>query len=181
MTTFETLEVAVLLFIGVFLIATAAMWAWWVKLRIIFLQEELFIIRNRLWDRAKELNAFDDEAYQYARAHLNRSIKAARFISLATVEYVATHLADLEPQQPPSTEKKALAEAIEEAYRQSAIRIRNYLLLDTMPGRIYLLRAKFAGLIDPLHYAEEPLNARVKEHTTKWIRSRAPESLSTPL
>jgi hypothetical protein len=175
-----TVEI-LLLFLGVFLVSFVVTWVWWVKVRVIFLQEELFIIRNRLWDHAKELNAFDDKAYKHARSHLNRCIKAAGFIDLSTVEYVAKNCADMEWPAPPSTKNTLLAEAIGSAYRESAIRIRNYLLLDTFPGRLYLLRAKFAGLIDPLHYTgKEPLNARVKEDTIKWIRSKAPESLSVP-
>jgi hypothetical protein len=171
---------SLLLFLGVYIIAAVVTSIWWIKLRVIFLQEELFIIRNRLWDRTKELNAFDDEAYKHARSHLNRCIKAAKFVTLDAIEYVARNAADLE-WSAPSTTNTLLAEAIDRAYLESAILIRNYLLLDTITGRLYLLRAKLAGFIDPIHSTgPEPLNVRVREHTTKWIRSKVPECLSVP-
>src|SRR6056297_2477608 len=56
----------------------------WRQLRVVFLRQDLFAIRDHLWDRAKKSDGFSDPAYREAREALNGVILYAHKLDLFT-------------------------------------------------------------------------------------------------
>lgn len=67
---------------GSAVVGLALGYAWWSKIRITLFREDLFLIRDRMWDQARDLGALDDPKYQYTRELLNSCISAASYVSL---------------------------------------------------------------------------------------------------
>jgi len=73
------------------LLASSIFWVaicywWWSLVRVTFLRQELFAIRNRLWDKAHALKAFNDPGYIAARTQLNACIKNAGIVSIEVID-----------------------------------------------------------------------------------------------
>ena len=77
--------------IGALVLSVSVSYGLWAKLRIVLLRQDLFVIRDRLWDRAGELSGFDDPAYRHARKHLNDAVRIEHPVPLAFSEGDFSH------------------------------------------------------------------------------------------
>lgn len=70
---------------GATLIGAAIAYIMWVDLRVIEFREDLFLIRDELWDRMRERGELDLEDHQTARRCINSTIRFAPRLSLTSV------------------------------------------------------------------------------------------------
>ncbi len=66
----------------------------WSKLRIRFLRQELYGVRERLWEQASEFHAFDDVGYRDVRDQLHVLIAIAHKINLPMIIYTRLLIED---------------------------------------------------------------------------------------
>ena len=129
-----------LLFFGASMSAWALVYAWWAHVRVTFLRQELFQIRDCLWDTARELKAFDDPAYRQAREHLNAAIAVAGTFSMQSLQMAADAYAGAQVSKPLVSDNPQINEAINKAREAAADTIMTYLLLRTATGILYVIR-----------------------------------------
>ncbi|HVA46311.1 MAG TPA: hypothetical protein VNH11_08055 [Pirellulales bacterium] len=150
-------------------------YAWWAKLKPLFLREDLFIIRNRLWDVALQGNAFSDPAYKQARAHLNALIRTAALFSLPSIKAAAKATAG---RSCPSVRLKAndaaLQAAIDAAYQESAEAVVKYVMYRSAFGLLVVCDILFT-IVVRRSIIEGLSTLRTIQ---KWIKSVGPDELS---
>jgi hypothetical protein len=61
----------------------------WVPLRVWHYRQDLFEIRDRMWDEMRQLGAIDDAAHKEVRTTINGLIRCAPALSLLLVCYLA--------------------------------------------------------------------------------------------
>jgi hypothetical protein len=130
----------------------AIAWAWWIKVRVVNLREDLFAIRDHLFDRAAELGRLDDPAYKACRARMNALLKMASTISVPTLGYIFA--SDPVPTKGIRSDSRELQSAIDETVNRAARRIARYVFTETATG--LLVRVAAAGL--PLSAVEPAAN-----------------------
>lgn len=124
--------------LGSFLLSSTITYAWWCKVRVIFLREDLFALRDSLWDEAKRLNAFEDQAYKAARSDLNACIQSAGMISLPLLIRVIISTPRRESVRLVS-DNPELQRLIDAAYSKANQRLYRYLIFDRpFSGMMYL-------------------------------------------
>ena len=79
--TFEICQ----LFIGIAVVSLSVNYAIWSKVRVTFLREDLFRVRDELWDKMRELDSLDHPAHVVHRDFLNSCIRVAHLISVPTI------------------------------------------------------------------------------------------------
>ena len=72
------------LIIGTIMLAAVLSYAWWVSLRVWMLRQDLFSIRDDLWDAMKARGLLDDPAHREMRDALNAFIRVAPRFSVLT-------------------------------------------------------------------------------------------------
>ncbi|MEX2187489.1 MAG: hypothetical protein WD875_11870 [Pirellulales bacterium] len=169
----------IFLSIGSFLVAISVAYSWWASSRAVFLREEIFGIRDRLWDVARAENAFDDEAYRHARHHLNSLIRTAGLYSVRAIE-TATRLMPKEEHVPhPKSENEVLQRAIADAYLKSGRAVGRHVLLCHVTGWVkmgkLLLDAHRKSRRGAIHTIK---SGRYSVREAKWLTSGGPEFLS---
>lgn len=114
---------------GSMLIGIALAYAWWSSIRITFFRQDLFEIRDRLWDQARELDALSEPRYVRMREVLNACISAASFLSLPQLVreiLTASHSA----RQITPSERNEVEKIVAEAENHLVSRVTRYLILD---------------------------------------------------
>lgn len=117
------------------LLSCVVTYAWWTVIRIVELREDLFIIRNGLFDVASSCDAFDDPAYLSARAQLDGLIRLADFLSLPILFYLVAFVDHKQPQSPPFSKNAQLQAAIENARSAAAARMARFAIRHTLLGQ----------------------------------------------
>lgn len=120
-----------LFIIGFALIGLSLGYACWVKVRVIRLREDLFEIRDDLFDAARRLNGFNDPAYREARIHIHALITMADSISIPCVLFLSQSASEKESA---SSSNPAMQEAIDKAKRLYIQRTQRYLFGETLGG-----------------------------------------------
>ena len=129
---------AILLAIASFMLGVSISYAVWSKVRVVFLREELFTIRDHLWDVARKHEAFDDPAYVDAREHFNAAVVATPMCSVSILERVAGHVGGgVEFRRSDNEEFQA---AIDCAYRQMTSLCLRYIFLWRASGWLHILK-----------------------------------------
>ena len=123
-------------FIGMMLVSLAITHAWWARVRIILLRQDLFDLRDELFSVALRLECFDDEAYRDARNHLNSVARIADTISVPLLSYLSC--GPVPERERPRSDIPELQVAIEQTLENCALRIQRYLLRQTFTGLITL-------------------------------------------
>jgi len=67
------------------LLSLAIAYAWWVRFRVWMLREDLFSIRDQLWDTMLEEGTLDDPEHRRVRDEINALIRIAPLFSVWTV------------------------------------------------------------------------------------------------
>lgn len=154
---------------GTFLISVAVVYTAWSHVRLIFFRQDLFQVRDRLWDKARELNAFSDPAYVEARQKINDCIAAANWINAPAVLPPAESLPHYF-----TTENRDMRKAVQAAHRELTRRILRYVLLERASGWAYIARAVFARIFDVMRNGFGNLWFSWQDSTTSWVASDYP-------
>lgn len=112
-------------------LAVGVYYAWWIKIRVWLLREDLFVLRDSLWDYAMDHGLLKDERYRRAREGINALIRVAPALSLFTVFHILKE-EKREPGVPAREEDATIDAAIEEAVN----RVAHYLFYQTASGFI---------------------------------------------
>lgn len=134
----------------------------WTKVRVIFLREELFTVRDELRDRARELDALNDAAHVNAREHLNICIKVCDWVSVSLASQVS-HETEEQFEFAIDTDNEQLRAAIEHAYESMTRTIFRYMLFHRVSGLVFLVAVGTRRV--------------AQEVATRWVRSRSPEQV----
>jgi hypothetical protein len=126
--------------IGATIVSSGTAYLCWTYLRIVLLRQQLFEIRDAMWDKARERRGFNDPAYREARSRLNSAIHMVHWITLPVIARA------IDAPSPNSSFIKSrdlvLQEAIDEAYSAFANRILHHLMRHTICGLLVLVAAK---------------------------------------
>lgn len=121
--------------LGTTLIAAGVGYAWWTRLRVWMLRQDLFAIRDALWDSMRAKGELDDPAHRECREGINAMIRLAPYLSLISVWRILAigihaRMSPMEADIP--TE-------VEEARNRVFIRIARYLLYWTLMGWVAVM------------------------------------------
>lgn len=137
----------------------------WVRFRVLVIRQNLFAIRDRLWDDARELNCLDDSAYQEARSRINSTIRSAHRINLVVLLYSMVEFRG-EDTRWLQSDNDELQSAIDRAIEQTVYCIIRYVIFFR----------PFSGWL-VVHI----LGATVSIHksVSRWFRSGGPSYFET--
>jgi hypothetical protein len=154
-----------LLAISSFGMSACLAYALWSKVRVIFLREELFEIRDDLWDAARRHGGFDDPAYLEARTHLNAAIVAGPLCSVSILQGVVRRVKreDIEAAISQKSQNHEFQNAIDLAYRRTISKCVAY---------IYLWRA--SGWLHVINFRTRA----VRLQFMRWLKSNEPAELA---
>src|SRR4051812_41746641 len=86
------------LFLAILGLSAVFTYVWWMKFRVWRFREDLFLIRDTIWDRAREANELHLEAYREFREGINAVIRLAPMLSIFTLLHL---IFALEPRMKP--------------------------------------------------------------------------------
>lgn len=155
-----------LIFMGMVAISLALSYAWWCRIRVINLRQDIYDLRDSLFDAAVELEVLDDPAYQATRLHFNSIAKYADAITLPVLAYVY-HLG-LPENVRLKSKNPLLQQKIDATIDICAERLKGYLLRETFTGRVVLplMRLARVGTV---------LEVLAKRWLVRLVASDAPE------
>ncbi len=123
------------LIIGVFSLSSFLAYAWWTKVRVWMLRQDLFEIRDRLWDRMRAEGLLDHPAHRWYRNNLNALIRFAPALSWLLILTVLSHDTDLTPTLTGlKVEHDELPKPVSEASEEVVNCIVRYLFRWTLTG-----------------------------------------------
>lgn len=135
-----------ILYTAVLSLSGVIAYLYWIKIRVIRLQQEIFDKRDALFDRVVELDALDDPAYQTARYCLNGLIRFVPYLSVPLVTYMVSHESDTQETLPKSA-NPVLQHAIDEVFSWTAKRLYRYIVRETATG--WVLWFVFEVILNP--------------------------------
>lgn len=153
-------------FFGVLLFSFGVAFAWWTKVRVIWFRQDIYDLRDRLFMEGARLGCADDEASRYARDHLNTLARIAPVLSIPIVMH-ASKLELAEVRKLPKSNNPTLAKTIETVMCKADMRIRRYLLNETLTG----LSIRALCRLISMRWLVQDLVASAK----KWRESQSPE------
>ncbi len=161
----------VYLFLGCSLVSGAISYAWWMRVRVIDLRQDIFDVRDELFDCALEFDGHDDPAYKLVREHLNTLASTAPIISLMLLASVLGRnipegFSDFKKKMTSSDPR--LQEGIELALSKSSDRVCRYLIFETFTGIV----AYSVSLVVNLSGV---LASQMLVWTTRWVNSDNPK------
>lgn len=133
----------IMLFLGAFLMSSAIAYACWASVRVTFLRQELFAIRDRLWDETRILGAFNDPAYQETRQHLNAAIRISGLFSAQAFDAwnASGNVRKLEGHSRLLSQNIHLQAAIDHALEASSTTIIRFAVLYRLSGLAWLAKS----------------------------------------
>ncbi len=132
--------------IGCFGISTVITYAWWTKIRVWALRQDLFQIRDRLWDQMRVRGELDDPAHREFREGINSLIRLAPFLSLMTVARIVLDRDEFKPLLARNKD----ATAIQQARHDVFYRVTRYLLVESISGLVLSSIAIVFGMAEAL-------------------------------
>ena len=128
---------------------------WWVKVREMRLRQNIFAIRDDLFDAAVANGWLDDPGYRAFRAHLNSLLQFAHHLSVPAL----IHLSSVPlPDEPfPKSANKRIQKAIDQATHDVTTRIVHFVRFETAIG----------------------LLVELAQRTAQWARAAEEEQIST--
>jgi len=156
------------LFLGVLLLTFVCSYAAWTKFRVVRLRQDLFGIRNRLWDRMRELGSFDDPAHLATRERINAMIRFAHLLNLPMMFFLMIKIPKPAVPAIPSSSDPDTQIAIDEATDASVNCVLSYMVYSR----------PFSGWL-PLRLAGYTIS--VGGSVASWFKSDGPLQLgATP-
>ena len=138
--------------IGLSLLTSYVLWTWagvWIT------RQELFAVRDALWDEMRRSGELDDQSHRDCRDRINVMIRIVPMLSVAFVAHVLFRnmgSADVAQNMPASVIK---------AKRRMAVAVANHILKYTVTGRIMLIIAWCFNLYEVLGDQMQQWSGRV--------------------
>ncbi len=151
------------LWCGLFLLTATVTYICWRRVRVIFIQEELFSVRDRLWDMANSLGLFDDPAYLQERNRLNTIIRVVNVLNMPVVLSSLASRNNDPKVSPLQSDNAKLQAEIEVARSRAGEIVVKYIVFYRPVGMITLLAFATIGAI--------------RDSVTKWLLNSGPENL----
>lgn len=143
------------LIIGCALVSFGVSYAWWIKVRVWLLRQDLFEIRDRLWDEMRVQGKLEDPEHVRLRKSINSMIRMANWLSFWALLQVASQGVEPSP---------AYHSICAQKYGKLAMsRVIRYLLFETMGGWIL---SPIASLLMAMQSLREML--------ARWIQLAIP-------
>lgn len=127
-------------------------YAVWVKLRVWMLRQDLFNVRDELWEQMRCDGTLNDPSYQSTRDVINSIIRLAPYLSFVVLARI------LFEGQPASKPSSPCLSAVVEARRKIVGRLLKYMLQESLVGVAAVVMAK-------LYHCKSIAEAQV----AKWI------------
>jgi len=160
-----------LCWIGVTLISVGLTYALWVKMRVLALRQDIFDARDWLFDRARDLNAFDDPGYRACREYLNAICRHADDLSWSAFGYVCSNEEwKSDHKWIPDSSNADVKAAVDNAVEYSAKRVLRYLQYETLTGWVF-------GPVLTVMYLRRAVAEKALHVIERWIRSGSPSVL----
>lgn len=150
--------------LGTAITSLALSFAWWCKVRVVDLRQDLFDIRDEMWDRAHEIGALDDTAYRAAREHLNSLARHAHEFNIPVLAYLLASEPDGGYPKYPKSDRQDVQEIVDSAIDASSTTLVHYLLRKTLAGRI-------GGLFFGISRVGKSASQMLDEFASVWVRS----------
>jgi len=155
------------------IMGAALAYAWWSSIRVTFFRQDLFVIRDRMWDRAREAGALEDPKYQYMREVLNSCISAASFISLPQMVR-ARLVGQSEGQVMAYTARPDVELIVADAENAMVSRVTRYVLLDRPVSGVF-----FGCVLIIAALAVVAPRTFIRELVRSWASTINPHELSS--
>jgi len=117
------------LILGCFLLSMVVTYGWWSYLRVWFLRQDLFTIRDELWDAMRAGGTLDLPAHRECRDSINAIIRVAPFLSPLTVFRLFT--IEVHHTEP---DIRSMPAEVVRARNLVVLRVTRYLLCESLTG-----------------------------------------------
>ncbi len=117
---------------------------WWMRLRVWMFREELFAIRNELWDAMLAKNDLENPAHREFRAGANALIRLAPMLSIFTVLRLVLNEDDTRNLLP--RQQAVVIEEIEKSRHKLVLRVVRFILFESLSGLLIVLALAVFGL-----------------------------------
>ena len=154
--------------IGVFTMSAGVSYAWWMKIRVVWLRQDIYDYRDELFMEALRRGCVQDPAGQAAREHLNCIARVSPVLSLFVLAHVV-QFGLAEKKKFPRSKDKGFDEVVGATMKKAGLRVQHYLLRQTLTGLLLVPLAR-AALMDWLV-------DRVISWVELWGKSMAPEAV----
>ena len=155
---------------GMLIVSLSLSYAWWVKVRVVCLRQDIYDLRDRLFDRASDMRVLDDPAYLDVREHLNAVAASAEMITVPVLAFLLHNGVQGKPFV--KSGNAELQKVIDETIELCVCRIVHYLRWETFTGIIILPIVLF-----------DRLGTILEDQALKWVRrwlfSRSPEEIES--
>jgi hypothetical protein len=111
-------------------------YAWWVRFRVWMLREDLFAIRDGLWDAMREQGTLDDPEHRRVRDEINNLIRIAPLFSVWTVISIAIETM-LEKGNFDFLTQRCDSPIVQKAREAFIRRVSRYLLFEALSGLFF--------------------------------------------
>ncbi len=128
-------------FVGVILLSAGVSYAWWTKVRVLWLRQDIYDLRDELFMASARYSLTHDEAAKSARDHLNTLARIAPVISIPFV-VTAIRTGVVEVRELPRSDDTRLDSLIKEAMNKADRRIARYLAKETLTGWLFVILSR---------------------------------------
>lgn len=159
------------LVIGVVLVSGAITYSLWIVVRVLLLRQDLYDLRDHLFDEAAKIGALKDPAYRDLRNTLNGLARIADRVNIPTAVSIAIQEPPRRGDTPtgrPESPREDVQHLVDVVYDRLSQRLLRYLLLETAPGWVLLLAFLVALL--PLGLAMAVSRALANQLRSQGIR-----------
>src|SRR5208337_596404 len=134
------------------LLSSALCYAWWVRFRVWMLRQDIFNIRDELWDSMRLSGELDDPSHREMRDALNALIRLAPLLSVLTILEVLT-----DETYAAVLTRKDLGVAVQNARHLTVIRVTRYVFFETFSGllAVIVVAAVVFFIRRPARFAKE--------------------------
>jgi hypothetical protein len=158
------------LFVGVSALVLTTFYMVWTKFRVLIVRQELFDVRDELWQQAHRNECLRDPAYLDARERINSLIRTAHKISLPVLAYAMAY-GSKNTESSPESQNDNMQAAIDKAVEKTAYIIMRY---------VFIYRP-FSGLVPAIALMMfiktlQSVTA-VRDEISRWFRGGGPTRL----
>lgn len=146
-------------------------YAWWIRFRVWMLREDLFDIRDTLWDTMQAAGQLDDPEHRRVRDEINALIRVAPLISMGTVIRGLFEAENWDPIEP-----CCVCPPVQQARGESLRRVSQYVLFQTILG--LTICAVFAAIMIGTRLPSRALREKLAAfmNRTSWLMRIRDES-----
>jgi hypothetical protein len=146
------------------------------KMRIICVREDLYEVRDALFDVAARKECVWDPAFREAYDHIGHLTQIIDLLSVELVKSSAFYARPLRPRQRACDDE--LQRFIDDAYRKSALRVWGFLFDESLTRRFVTMAAPHMLRIMDALIAKVNKRRIEKEDIENFVRSAAPMKIS---